>query len=237
MNSPRYAPSGAAICVQRHRYGGKQESNVIPTTPSYTILRCPWPRRPRLSGGLCSISSDPTTRVLPATCIDKTAPPRPAMHDTKTEFLSFRNTRFGPHIQIRNDTNRWPTDRTNRHLKVAHRGREGRGTVITFCSVLETESSEKDGRRTKPATLTTVPRQPALNGYNRARAYGLSAFGSGTEAFGLAVPPRLGCRESHKPWSAPRISIRLRSPVTFTFYSRVTVYTALPPNHPFHHRT
>ena len=60
----------------------------------------------------------------------------------------------------------------------------------------------------QPATLTVVPRQLRLNGYNRVRADGIRAFDSG-KAFGLAAPLRLGCREPHRPWSAPRISTRL----------------------------
>ena len=102
--------------------------------------------------------------------------------------------------------------------------------------MLETESSEGDAKRTKPSTLTTVLRHPRINGYNRVRADGLRAFESGTEAFGLAAPPWLGCREPHTPWSAHRTSVRLSPPETLTFYSRVTVSIALPTKYPFYHR-
>ena len=100
-----------------------------------------------------------------------------------------------------------------------------------------TESSKRTREGGRWGVLATVRRHPRISGYNRVRIDGLMAFESGTEAFGFAAPPRLGCRESHTPWSAPWISIRLRPPVALTFYSRVTVHLSLPPNHPFNHRT
>ena len=67
-------------------------------------------------------------------------------------------------------------DRNNRPLKVAHRGREGKGTVITFCLVLEIESSEKDAIRTKTDNTTdrsTTPSNQRLQSRARRRAQGI----------------------------------------------------------------
>ena len=91
--------------------------------------------------------------------------------------------------------------------------------------------------RQKTATLATVRRHPRISGYNHVRPDGLRAFEYGTEAFGFTAPLRLGCRESHTPWSAPRISMRPSPPVALTFYSRVTVYNAVPPNLSFHNHS
>ena len=123
-----------------------------------------------------------------------------------------------------------------RRLKVGHRGRKGKGTVITLRFVLVTESSERTRKGERPGILATVRRHPQSSGYNRVRIGGHRAFESGTEAFGFAEAPRLGCLESHTPWSAPRISIRVSPPIALTFYSRVTVHTALPANYPFRQR-
>ena len=103
--------------------------------------------------------------------------------------------------------------------------------------MLVTESSERTRKEESPGIIATVRRHPRISGYSRERIDGLMAFESGTEAFGFSAPPRRGCRESHTPWSAPRISIRLSPPVALTFYSRVSVHLALPPNHPFNPRT
>ena len=100
-----------------------------------------------------------------------------------------------------------------------------------------TERSKRTRKGERLGILATVRGHLRISGYNCVRIDRLRAFVSGTEAFGFAASPRLGCRELHTPWSAPWISIRLSPPVTLTFYSIVTVPLALPPNHPFNPRT
>ena len=180
--------------------------------------------------------TQPYVYYPPLSSKDRATASRNVRH-RKNAFLAFRITRFEPGTRIRHVTNRWPADLNNRRLKVAHRGRKERGQLSRFASCLRLKARKRTRQGQRPAALATVRRHPRFSGYNRVRADGIREFESGTEAFGFAAPPRLGCREWHMPWSAPGISIRISPPVGLTFYSRVTVHTALKRIHPFHQRT
>ena len=99
----------------------------------------------RASNTYCSISPHSITRVLHATFIERSR--HRVQHCTTPEkrIIGISNYTF----PARPVTNRWPADRNNRRLKVAHRGREGKGTVITFGFVPETVGSKKDATKDK----------------------------------------------------------------------------------------
>ena len=97
--------------------------------------------------------------------------------------------------------------------------------------MLATEDSKRTREERRPENTSdrsTTPSDQRLQSRAHRRAQGLRVRYGGI---------RLGCRESHTPWSEPCISIGLSHPVALTFYSRVTVHLALPPNHPLSHRT
>ena len=77
---------------------------------------------------------------------------------------------------MRHVTNRRPADRDNRRLKVAHRGRERKGFVITLRFVLVTESSKRtrEGRGPKNTSDRSMkPLDPRLKSRAHRLAQGL----------------------------------------------------------------
>ena len=190
-----------------------------------------------MSGGYVVYHLTQITLVLPATFTEISYPREQQCTKPENVLLGFRNTRFQPSIWIRHVTNRRPADRDNWRLKVAHRGREEKGTVITLRFVLVTESSRRtrEGRRTgNISDRSTTPSNQRLQSRAHRRAQGIRVRygGIGVRCFtstGVSwIANALECAsdtDTPKPTRRPYV---LQS---------VTVQFALRRNHPFNHHT